>query len=98
MTTDPRKAYLTPREVEVLTLVGQCFQNGEIAERLAIGHRTVSKHRERCCTVLDAHSGEELVYRAIQLGLVPMAQTPLVPVRNGTVLRYGVPALAKIQG
>ncbi|SEF90147.1 Predicted ATPase [Nonomuraea solani] len=44
MGTDPRTAGVTPRELEVLWLVGDRLQNQEIAARLRLSERTVESH------------------------------------------------------
>lgn len=97
MKSAPRTAYLSPREVEVLTLVGLCHSTKEIADYLAISRKTVEKHRGRCCEALGVSTCVELVYRAIQLGLVTVNRTALCPHRNGKILRYCVPALEAIR-
>lgn len=94
---DPRTTYLSPRELEVLTLIGRCFQTKEIADRMGVGLKVVGKHRERCCLVLNAHAPGELVYRAFQLGLVTVAQQPLTEFHRGKWKRFAVPALEGIR-
>lgn len=43
---------LTPREIEILELVGEGYTSKEISGKLYIGVRTVQKHRERICRKL----------------------------------------------
>ena len=61
---------LTQREKEVLKLVGEGFQNKEIADYLCISPKTVEKHRANIMRKLDLHSASELTAYAIEKGLV----------------------------
>jgi len=60
---------LTPREVEVCTLLGYGHTNAEIAEKLFISERTVETHRNNLMAKLDLKSRAELVRFAIDNGL-----------------------------
>lgn len=60
---------LTPREREVLREITTGATNGEIAERLGIGRRTVESHREHLMDKLDIHTVAELTRFAIECGL-----------------------------
>ncbi len=60
-TTDERLARLTPREREVLSLLGTGHQNVDIAARLGISPRTVEVHKARIMTKLDARSLADLI-------------------------------------
>jgi RNA polymerase sigma factor (sigma-70 family) len=61
---------LTPREREVLSLLGQGLKQDEIAERLVISPKTVATHIQRILAKLEVRSRAEAVSRAYQLGLV----------------------------
>ena len=61
---------LTPREVEVLTLIGEGLTSREIAQRLVISHKTVDRHRENIMAKLNLHSRVELVKYTIERGLI----------------------------
>jgi DNA-binding NarL/FixJ family response regulator len=61
---------LTPREIEVLTLVAHGRTSSEIAEALHIGRRTVESHRASVSSKLGARNQAELVRYAIERGLV----------------------------
>ena len=61
---------LTPREIEVLNLLGQGHSPGEVAVRLFIAPGTVSKHVERILRKLDVHSQAQAVARAYREGLI----------------------------
>lgn len=61
---------LTQREREVLKLVGEGYQNKEIAEFLCISVKTVEKHRANIMQKLDLHSASALTAYAIDKRLV----------------------------
>ncbi|HET9103008.1 MAG TPA: response regulator transcription factor [Solirubrobacteraceae bacterium] len=63
-------ARLTPREREVLTLVGQGRSNGEIAERLVVSPLTAKTHVARLFAKLEARDRAQLVVLAYESGLV----------------------------
>jgi DNA-binding NarL/FixJ family response regulator len=63
-------AELTPREREVLTLVGQGLTNAEIAERLVLSPLTAKTHVARLFMKLDARDRAQLVVIAYETGLV----------------------------
>jgi RNA polymerase sigma factor (sigma-70 family) len=52
---------LTPREREILGLIGKGKTTKEIAAILRVSTGTVSNHRKAICRVLDTHSAAELV-------------------------------------
>ncbi|MFQ5854295.1 MAG: response regulator [Anaerolineae bacterium] len=61
---------LTPREREVLTLVGDGLTNKEIAERLFISLSTVQTHYAHIIEKLELNNRAELIKYAIQHGLI----------------------------
>jgi DNA-binding NarL/FixJ family response regulator len=61
---------ITPREKEVLKLLGEGYQNKEIAEMLHISAKTVEKHRANIMNKLDLHNAAALTAYAIEHGLV----------------------------
>lgn len=61
---------LTPRETEVLTLVGRGLTNPEIAQHLTISHKTVKTHIGALLRKLAARDRAQLVIAAYQHGLV----------------------------
>ena len=61
---------LTPREIEVLTLVAEGLSNRGIAERLGISPRTVEAHRRVITQKLGVKRLATLVRYAIRRGLV----------------------------
>jgi DNA-binding NarL/FixJ family response regulator len=67
---DGPRGQLTPREREVLGLVGKGLTNAEIATQLGISAKTVERHRTNLMAKLDAHSLVELMRIGIKHGLI----------------------------
>jgi DNA-binding NarL/FixJ family response regulator len=63
-------ADLTPREIEVLTLVGLGLSNAEIATRLFLSPFTAKTHVSRLFLKLGARDRAQLVVTAYETGLV----------------------------
>ena len=61
---------LTPRETEVLALLGQGLSNRGIAERLAISEHTAKFHVNAILGKLDAQTRAEAVAQGVRLGLL----------------------------
>lgn len=61
---------LTPRELEVLTLVAEGLPNKRIAAELHISEHTVKFHINAVMTKLNAQSRTDAVVRATRLGLL----------------------------
>jgi DNA-binding NarL/FixJ family response regulator len=61
---------LTPREREILGLVGTAMSNDEIAERLTISKATAQTHVSRIMGKLEARDRAQLVVLAYESGLV----------------------------
>jgi LuxR family maltose regulon positive regulatory protein len=61
---------LTPRELEVLHLLGEGCSNREIAEALVITLNGVKKHTSNIYGKLEVHSRTQAVVRAQELGLL----------------------------
>jgi DNA-binding NarL/FixJ family response regulator len=64
---------LTPRELEILTLMAKGAENKRIARELGITYATVRGHVRNIVAKQDAHSRLEAVANAAQLGLVERA-------------------------
>jgi DNA-binding NarL/FixJ family response regulator len=62
---------LTPREVEVLTLVAEGRTNQEIANQLVLSVKTVQAHRANVMEKLGLQDVTHLVRFAIRHGLIP---------------------------
>ena len=67
-TTDP----LTERELEVLQLLAQGLMNSEIAERLALGERTVGTHISSILSKLHLANRTQAALYALREGIAPL--------------------------
>lgn len=63
---------LTPRETEVLTLIGRGFSNDEITAKLHVSANTVKTHVSNLLAKLHARDRAQLVIAAYQRGLASM--------------------------
>jgi DNA-binding NarL/FixJ family response regulator len=75
-TTKPKTGkvdILTPREMEVLTLLAYGHTNAEIADKLCISERTVETHRTNIMSKMEFRSRAELVRFAIDNGMLKLA-------------------------
>jgi DNA-binding NarL/FixJ family response regulator len=68
----PTAGGLTPREVDVLTLVAEGLPNKSIASRLGISDHTVKFHVNSILGKLNAQSRTEAVMQATRQGLLPL--------------------------
>jgi DNA-binding NarL/FixJ family response regulator len=64
---------MTPRELQVLTLLAYGHTNAEIADKLCISERTVETHRNNIMTKMEFKSRAELVRFAIDNGILKLA-------------------------
>jgi DNA-binding NarL/FixJ family response regulator len=67
---EERLAVLTPREREVMMLIGQGLSNEEIARRLFVTPVTAKTHANRAMAKLGARDRAQLVVLAYETGLV----------------------------
>jgi DNA-binding NarL/FixJ family response regulator len=68
-TLDPDIHNLTPREVEILTLIARGCRNVELAERLFISERTVGNHISNIFRKLHVNDRAQAIIRARDAGL-----------------------------
>jgi DNA-binding NarL/FixJ family response regulator len=69
-TTPPELADLTPREIEVLTLVGRGRSNADIAAELFVAETTVKTHVARVLAKLSLAGRAQAVIAAYETGLI----------------------------
>ncbi|MDT7571579.1 MAG: hypothetical protein QOE05_1753 [Actinomycetota bacterium] len=67
--TDDGAPRLTERETEVLRLVAKGLTSKQVAERLAVSHRTVENHVQNTLTKLQLHNRVELTRYAVDKGI-----------------------------
>ncbi|MFI9503788.1 response regulator [Nocardia sp. NPDC052566] len=72
----PRMADLTPRETEVLRLIGNGLTNAQIAQHLVMSEATAKTHVKRIMGKLGLSSRAQAVVAAYESGLI----TPSLPV------------------
>lgn len=66
---------LTPREVEVLSLIARGRTNTAIADELVLSERAVSKHIGSIFTKLELHPDDTEVHRRVRAVLVYLSET-----------------------
>ncbi|MFI5906967.1 response regulator [Dactylosporangium sp. NPDC051541] len=66
---------LTPRELEVLTLMGQGLSNAELAAALTLSEATVKTHVARIFTKLELRDRAQAVVLAYETGLIRPANS-----------------------
>jgi DNA-binding NarL/FixJ family response regulator len=62
--------HLSPREKQVLLLVGKGLTNASVARHLNLSTRTVETHVNNAMNKLDAPSGKSAATRAVQMGII----------------------------
>ena len=60
---------LTPRELEILSLIARGYDNRGISELLEISVLTVRTHRQRLMQKLQLRNAAEITAHAVKLGL-----------------------------
>jgi len=64
------RATLTPRELEILTMISQSLTMRQVGRRLGISPRTVETHVAKLYRKLEVHTRVQAVSRAAHLGLI----------------------------
>ena len=69
----PRRtgAPLTPREIEIVQLLAEGKSNKQVAGELGVSVRTVEAHRQHIMRKLRVRSVVEIVFYAMDHGIVP---------------------------
>ncbi|MDR8390919.1 LuxR C-terminal-related transcriptional regulator [Aliifodinibius sp. S!AR15-10] len=67
----PRFDMLTPREVEVLTLIGMGLKTGAIARKLELSQATIQNHRSSIRKKLAIESQADYIKYSLAFGLIP---------------------------
>ena len=70
---------LTPRETDVLRLVGRGYSNAEIAAELYLGETTVKTHLGRVLDKLDLRDRPRAIAFAYESGLISAGERPRSP-------------------
>ena len=68
----PATGSLTPREREMLLLIGKGHTNNQMAQRMGVSIKTVERHRTHLMQKLNARNLVELIRVALTQGLIPM--------------------------
>lgn len=66
----PQSSDLTPRELQILSLLTNGFSNQNIGERLGVSAKTIDNHRTNLMRKLGVHSQAELLAYALREGLI----------------------------
>ncbi|HOW75760.1 MAG TPA: LuxR C-terminal-related transcriptional regulator [Candidatus Competibacteraceae bacterium] len=67
-----RFSTLTPREQDILQRVAEGLSNREIADRLALSHKTVEVHRAKVMQKMGARTLSQLIRMAMALGILKL--------------------------
>ena len=66
---------LTPRELSVVRLLSSGCTYGQVASQLGISPHTVVTHIKNVYRKLEVHTAAAAVMRAVQLGLLQVAES-----------------------
>jgi FixJ family two-component response regulator len=84
-----RASTLTPRELEVMTLVVRGRLNKQVAGELGTVEKTIKVHRARVMEKMKAASLADLVVAAEKLGILPRQKMPLAMFPYGAASAVG---------
>ncbi|MEL6536092.1 MAG: response regulator transcription factor [Bacteroidota bacterium] len=79
--TDPTSLGISPRELEVLTLMVEGLSNQEMADRLFVSLNTVKTHVSNLYQKLEVQRRVQAIRKATDLGLVLSGDSPKSPER-----------------
>jgi DNA-binding NarL/FixJ family response regulator len=82
---------LTPREREVVQLVGEGKTSKDIALMLHVTVKTAESHRSNIMSKLNLHSIVELVMYAVRNGIVQVHLPAVLPARNQDIAETALP-------
>ena len=81
---------LTPRQVEILRLLARGFTRRETAQALGLALSTIKNNVADILLILDVPNATGAVTKAIQLGIVDLAEIELAPVAHNNLGPLGV--------
>ena len=83
-------AHLTPRELEVLTLIARGMTTKELAFKMGITFKTGVCYRTRLLSKLNAHNAADLTRYAIESGLIASSAS-----HSPTLAKAGDPSIER---
>src|SRR5204863_8849652 len=67
---------LSPREQDILRLLGEGLSNEKVAERVGVSTQTIHSHRRNIMVKLGIHSTPELIRYAMEKGFTRLRPPP----------------------
>ncbi len=81
---------LSPRELEVVTMIAEGARNAQIAEVIGCSPKTVDTHRSNALKKLDLKHNVDLTREAIRFGLVKLAGAIVLNEREASIVLTGI--------